>query len=229
MTLPSWRNPSFGSMIRAALWLETEVGVGNAFRKTALREAFPDVAQIDRRVRDLRKHGWRIDTHREDPTLKQEEQRYVKKGAEVWIPGQAKGEPNSSLTAARRSKVLAEDSFLCRSCGVAAGDLYDDGVLSAQLDVARRKVQLPDGILDVQLVTECNRCRVGGRGTMIDLAEVISRVKSLSLLEQEIFASWVKEDRRKFSELDSLWGIYRALPAVSRDAVKQALGSGDTK
>ncbi|MGO4420337.1 hypothetical protein AB4Z54_16790, partial [Streptomyces sp. MCAF7] len=102
--LPSWQDGKLGGKARAALWLVTEVGEGNIFTKTELRKAFPDVAQIDRRVRELRDHGWRIDTNRDDPALKQEEQRYVSKGAEVWIPGQAKvAKHKNSLTAAQRN------------------------------------------------------------------------------------------------------------------------------
>ncbi|WP_410653817.1 hypothetical protein [Amycolatopsis sp. cmx-4-54] len=223
MTLPSWRDTSRGTMVRGALWLESEVGEGEIFTKTRLREAFPDVSQIDRRLRDLRDYGWQIDTRREDPSLKQEEQRYVKRGREVWIPGQAKVSRNAGLTAAQRSKIMLADNFLCRSCGIAGGDLYgEDGVTSAQLDVARRKVQLPDGTAEVQLVTECNRCRVGRRGHQVDLPNVLAVVESLAPLERQIFAKWIEADGRKLSGLEKLWGIYRTLPEESRQLVRQA-------
>src|SRR5690242_5609436 len=106
MSIPPWEDRRFGSMVRVALWLEQVIGIDGVFTKTRLREAFPDVAQIDRRARDLRDHGWRVDTSREDPSLKQDEQRYVEKGAEVWVPGQMRAKPKSSITAAQRSKVL---------------------------------------------------------------------------------------------------------------------------
>jgi hypothetical protein len=223
MTLPSWRDTSYGSMVRAALWLEAEVGIGEVFTKTRLREAFPDVAQIDRRLRDLRDHGWRIDTRREDPSLNQEEQRYAERGSEVWMPGQAKAKPNASLTAAQRRKVLEADNFLCRSCGVAAGDLYDDGVASAQLDIARRQVHLPDGTVEVQLITECNRCRVGGRRHSVDLEKMLARIDALAGLERDIFAKWVEADYRKINGIERLWAQYRALPVESREAIRHAV------
>ena len=56
------------------------MGEGKIFKKSQLREAFPDVAQIDRRTRDLRDYGWLIETNREDKSLRQDEQRYAKKG-----------------------------------------------------------------------------------------------------------------------------------------------------
>ncbi|MFF7022664.1 hypothetical protein ACFY97_16875 [Streptomyces klenkii] len=226
MTLPSWQDKKYGSKTRAALWLVSEVGEGNVFTKTQLREAFPDVAQIDRRTRDLRDHEWQIDTRREDPSLKLEEQRFVKKGAEIWLPGQAKTQKSkASLTAAQRTKIMAADGFLCRSCGIGNGEPYHDGGQDSQLDIARRKVVLENGSAQVQFVTECNRCRVGGREREVNLSELLGQVKALASLERKVLAAWVKADARKPSELEKLWGVYRTLPEESRTAFQQAVAS----
>ncbi|ARF63093.1 hypothetical protein B1H20_18155 [Streptomyces violaceoruber] len=85
--LPDWTDNKMGSMVRAALWLATQVGEGNVYTKDQLRAAFPDVAQIDRRVRDLRELGWVIATNREDPQLAPNEAQFVRAGAAVWEPG----------------------------------------------------------------------------------------------------------------------------------------------
>ena len=79
MTLPKWNDPALkaGTMIRTALWLISEIGVGNSFTKGQHREAFSGVTQADRRLRDLRDYGWIIDTSAEDVTLNPEEQRFV--------------------------------------------------------------------------------------------------------------------------------------------------------
>ncbi|WP_330271059.1 hypothetical protein OG205_28340 [Lentzea sp. NBC_00516] len=220
--MPSWRDTTNGTMVRGALWLEQEVGLGNKFTKTDLRNAFPDVSQIDRRLRDLRDHGWQIDTNREDALLRQQEQRYVQRGAEVWVPGQAKTKPKAALTAAQRSKVFSDDGFLCRSCGIAPGDSYDD-MTTAQLDVARRSVTLPDGTQQVQLITECNRCRVGGRGREDAPGAVLDRLKELGSVERKILVGWIEADERRLSDLETLWGAYRALPADSRMLIRQAV------
>lgn len=89
--LPSWQDSKLGTMKRAALWLVQVVGEENVFTKAELREAFPDVAQIDRRMRDLRDFGWKIDTKREDIDLDANEQRYVQRGEPVWEPGRGPG------------------------------------------------------------------------------------------------------------------------------------------
>ncbi|MFF7985374.1 hypothetical protein ACFZDK_40745 [Streptomyces sp. NPDC007901] len=225
--IPSYRDNQFGSMVRAALWLVAEVGEGNIFTKAQLREAFPEVAQIDRRLRDLRDHGWRIDTSRDDPSLLQQEQRFVIRGADVWIPGKSKAPKHkASLTAAQRAKVLQDDNHLCRSCGIGAGEAYEDGdgIELAKLNVSRRKVLNSDGSVEHQLVTECKRCGTGGGSDReVDLGALLELVEALAPLEQRLFAKWIDADQRSFSPIEKVWGIYRTLPEESRAAVAQAI------
>ncbi|GGZ79735.1 hypothetical protein ACFOOM_07175 [Streptomyces echinoruber] len=224
MTLPSWQDTKLGSMARAALWLLLEVGEGKIFTKAELRAAFPDVAQIDRRIRDLRDHGWRIDTSRDDPSLKQQEQRFVSRGADVWVPGKSKTPKHKAgLTAAQRQKVFSEDNYLCRSCGIAVAEAYEDGVTQAVLNVARRKVLLDDGRVTYQLVTECKRCGAGSAGREVDLGMMLDLAEALSPMERRIFLSWIAADRRPFSPMEKMWGIYRTLPEESRKAFAKAL------
>ncbi|MGW6740962.1 hypothetical protein ACWGDX_09510 [Streptomyces sp. NPDC055025] len=230
--LPSWQNGKLGGKVRAALWLEAEVGEGNIFTKAQLRQAFPEVAQIDRRLRDLRDHGWRIDTSRDDPALKQEEQRYVTKGAEVWIPGQAKvARHKGSLTSPQRIKVWQSDNFMCRTCGIGAGEEYEEGSdVRSQLNVARRKVVLHDGSVEVQMVTECKRCTSGTAGEApVDLADVLGRIDSLSPLEKQALTAWIAADRRTQGSLEKLWGAYRTLPSASRETVRKAVAGEDNQ
>ncbi|MHA5053366.1 hypothetical protein [Streptomyces sp. SD15] len=226
MALPSYRDVK-GSKAQAALWLITVVGEGNIFTKAQLREAFPEVAQIDRRLRDLRDHGWRIDTSRDDPSLLQQEQRFVTRGGDVWIPGQSKAPKHKgSLTAAQRAKVLHDDNNLCRSCGIGAGEAYEDGggIELAKLNVSRRSVLHADAAEEHQLVTECKRCGVGGGPDReVDLGALLDLVEDLAPLEQRLFAKWIAADQRTFSPIEKVWGIYRTLPQESRAAVTQAI------
>lgn len=85
--LPDWTNEKMGTMVRAALWLATEVGEGNVYTKEQLNAAFPGVSQIDRRVRDLRDRGWVIATNRDDALLAPHESRFVRAGEPIWEPG----------------------------------------------------------------------------------------------------------------------------------------------
>ncbi|MFC5033455.1 hypothetical protein C8250_021010 [Streptomyces sp. So13.3] len=226
--LPSWQDQKAGGKARAALWLATEVGEGHVFTKAQLRKAFPDVAQIDRRVRELRDYGWRIDTSRDDPALKQMEQRYVSEGAKVWLPGQAKvAKSKGSLTSAQRHKVWQADNYLCRTCGIGVGESYGDDIELSKLNVARRKVLQPDGTVEVQFVTECKRCGAGSGDRNVDLGALLGRVEALAPIERKILASWIEADLRTTSALEKLWGIFRTLPEESRASVARAVTGMD--
>ncbi|MGW3657523.1 hypothetical protein ACWD6R_18315 [Streptomyces sp. NPDC005151] len=224
--IPSWRDTGRGTMVRCALWLVSEVGVGEVFTKTELRDAFPETSQIDRRMRDLRDRGWRIATNREDPTLTSSEHRFVGMGAEVWKPGQSKAKtPAASITATQRREIFEADEHLCRVCGITAGEVYEGGVETAQLDIARRDVLKPGAKVVVEMVTECRRCRVGGRGGQADLAGILGRLGQMSQIERDHFSQWMAADRRDFSMMERLWGEYRTLPAESRTMVREAFRS----
>ncbi|QLY30002.1 hypothetical protein H0264_33180 [Nocardia huaxiensis] len=223
MSMPAWDNPDLGAMKRVALWLVQEVGIGNLFTKTQLRDAFPEVQQIDRRMRDLRDFEWRIDTNREDPSLDSHEHRFVSQGVDVWVPGKATRRTGVTVTAAERHALMMRDGHKCRSCGIGPGEQYAGTYISSQLDVARRAVRMPDGTTSVQLMIECNRCRVGGRDLTADLGDVLGRISSLPVYERKMLASWVERDARSFSETEDLWAAYRSLPVDSRDKVREAL------
>lgn len=222
MALPSWTDKSYGTMKRAALWLLAEIGEGNVFTKEDIKAAFPGISQADRRVRDLRDHDWQIDTHREDLTLGQHEMRFVKQGAPVWEPGKAT-KSGISVTQTQRREVLAKDGHLCRSCGIAPGQTYAGSYETAQLDIARRTVKQPSGPDQVELVAECNRCRVGGRGQAVDLGALLTGIKGLGALERKMLTGWVSADERDFSSVERLWADYRSLPAASRAKIREAL------
>ncbi|MFC1400264.1 MULTISPECIES: hypothetical protein [Streptacidiphilus] len=223
MAMPSWNDPKLGTMKGVALWLVQEVGVGELFTKTQLRDAFPQTSQIDRRMRDLRDFEWRIDTNREDPALGSHEHRFVRQGAAVWEPGKATKKAGVTVTAAERQALMMRDGHKCRSCGIGPGEQYAGTYIASQLDIARRPVRLPSGETRVQLVIECNRCRVGGRELTADLGEVLSRIGRLPAYEQKMLAAWVEQDARGFSETEGLWAAYRTLPAEARDEVRAAL------
>ncbi|MCG3040460.1 hypothetical protein L7D48_07740 [Streptomyces sp. S1A] len=223
MDMPSWRDNKLGTMKRAALWLVQEVGLGNTFTKNQLREAFPDVSQIDRRMRDLRDFDWKIHTNREDVGLDTHEQRFVEQGVPVWEPGKATRKVGSTITAAQRHQVMMRDGHKCRSCGIGPGETYTGTDVTSQLDVARRSVRLPTGRTETQLVLECNRCRIGNRKLKTDLGEILTRIDKLPAIERKILSSWIEQDSRSFSEIEDIWAAYRSLPAEAREHVRESL------
>ncbi|MFD6273521.1 hypothetical protein [Nocardia asteroides] len=221
--MPYWDDPKLGTMKRVGLWLTQEVGEGEVFSKQDLRDAFPAVSQVDRRLRDLRDFGWRIDTNREDPALEAHEQRFVTRGEPVWEPGKATRKAGATVSAAERNQAMTRDGHKCRSCGIGPGETYPGTYIASQLDVARRAVRLPAGGTETQLVIECTRCRIGRRELVADLDEVLARIASLPRYEREMLADWVRQDARSFAETEALWAAYRTLPADSRDRVREAL------
>ncbi|MFJ2773360.1 hypothetical protein [Streptomyces sp. NPDC087300] len=222
MDMPSWTDQKLGTMKRAGLWLVTVVGEGNIFTKEDVKAAFPGISQADRRVRDLRDHGWQIDTNREDASLGQHEQRFVKQGEPVWQPGKGT-RPSTAITQTQRREVLSRDGNFCRSCGIAPGEIYAGTYESAQIDIARRVVRQQDGTEKTELVAECNRCRVGGRGAVTDLGEMLRRAEGLSGLDRRMLSVWMDRDRREFSAAERFWADYRTLPGESRAKVRDAL------
>lgn len=222
MAIPSWTDEKLGTMKRAALWLVTVVGEGNVFTKEDVKKAFPGVSQADRRVRDLRDFGWRIDTNREDLRLGQHEQRFVAQGEPVWEPGKG-SRPAASITDTQRREVLTRDGHHCRSCGITSGEIFPGTYVSAQLDIARRAVRQPDGTTAVEYVAECNRCRVGGRGLTAELPDVLARLGRLGRMDRKTLTDWMLADAREFAEVESLWAAIRTLPADARNRVREAL------
>jgi hypothetical protein len=221
--MPDWVDPRLGTMKRAALWLVQVIGEGNTFTKSQLRDAFPEVAQIDRRMRDLRDFGWRIDTSREDIELDTSEQRFSQRGAAVWEPGKATRPGAATLTSSQRREILVRDGHQCRICGVGPGEKYAGSEITSQLDIARRQVRMPDGRQQVQLIVECNRCRVGGRELVTDVRDVLSRAAKLPMIEKKMLSAWIDQDARTFSAAEQIWADYRSLPSEARGLVRDAL------
>jgi hypothetical protein len=218
MTIPAWDDPDLkaGTMIRTALWLMTEVGIGNTFTKEEHRAAFAGVTQADRRLRDLRTYGWVIHTSLQDASLNSDEQRFVCMGEAVWESGARKRPSKGELVSARRRKaVLAESNYQCSVCGIAAGERYSDApTVTAVLAVSRRRVVSLDGVEHLTLVSECNVCRAGDIKAPVNVDELIGRCAHLGEEERAVLRMWLRGASRE--SLSSLWRDIQRLPDVMR-------------
>ena len=225
MTIPDWRTAPIGTRSRVALWLTAEVGADGVFTKAQLRDAFPHVEQIDRRMRDLRKEGWVISTYREDRTLEPDELRLVQRGGNVWEHGYQAQQP-TMVPDKVRNATLAADEFRCVRCGVGAGDAYADGLHHrAQLSVVRASSDA-DG-RPGRLVTLCDRCRRGSPDVGSDSAEqVLAQLSRLDADQLLRFKGWVRHDVRQEDLASALWVLYRQLPAEQRADVRRELERG---
>jgi hypothetical protein len=146
-------------MVRTALWLVSEIGVGGVFTKQMHRAAFSNVVQADRRLRDLRKFGWVIHTHREDGSLNANEQRLVSIGERIWEPGIARHLRSTSISRKERINTLRSRDYRCESCGVGPGERYPDALhLNAVLGVFDSG-RTPSAEGKRELVVWCRLCR----------------------------------------------------------------------
>lgn len=220
MSLPRWDDENFkaGTMVRTALWLVTQIGEGNVFTKEQHRNAFPGVAQADRRMRDLRDYGWVIHTNTDDVTLRPEEQRFVSTGLPVWQPGVRQRAAASTISAKQRQVVFAADGYQCVVCGAAGGESYVDSPNeTAVLAISRREVRLPGGEVEEQLVTECKRCRSGAEANETgDVTRVLADVRDLDEADLHRLVRWMERGRRGPTPIDRVWTSYRRLPATAR-------------
>ncbi|SFK00274.1 hypothetical protein SAMN05216275_11580 [Streptosporangium canum] len=226
MVLPDWSDTTTkrGTKIRIALWLLSEVGEGNLFTKAQLRDAFPGVEQVDRRMRDLRDNRWVIATNKDDVTLDPNELRFVKAGDEVWKPGRS-APSGDALTAKQRAVIMAADDYMCVVCGITGGEPYPDAPhLVAQLSVTRRDSESLNGVREVQYVTECKRCRAGAApGVVASLPSVLESLGALDVDEREALALWIAKGRRQPTRVDQLWSEYRRLPSDARKMIHDHL------
>lgn len=221
---PQWNDPTLkaGTMIRVALWLIQEVGVGNSFTKENLRTAFSGIAQADRRLRDLRTHGWVIRTSLEDVSLNSNEQRFVAAGLPVWEPGNRASNVRDVTNARIRRAILSESNYQCALCGIGGGESYPDAPRStAVLSISRRTTAKFDGQIAEVLTSECNRCRAGTSRDAINVDDLIENVRNLQISDRQVFLRWTLSGRT--GQLDQAWSEFRRLSPDIQEAVRKRL------
>lgn len=212
MDVPDWRSFDGSTKSRAALWLRAEIGEGRTFTKEMLRQAFPDVAQIDRRVRDLRDNSWVIQTNREDVTLSAGEQRLVQIGDAVWDPSHRSATSPKKPTAKQRQETFATDDYCCVMCGITAGQAYpEDALRRATLTVLPGRGSGEDR----EWVTGCDRCR-NGPASVPEYASVAEQFAQLSTDEQRAVRNWSSIGAREPTAAEKVWRQLRRLPHQSR-------------
>ena len=222
MTVPDWRTSTAGTRTRVALWLHHEVGVNGTFTKAQLRDAFPAVEQVDRRMRDLRTEGWVLSTYREDRSLSVDELRLVTEGGAVWERGY-RSKAAAGVSDKDRLAIFAADDYTCAYCGVSGGEPYsDDPLRTAKLTLSR--VPALEGT--VQLRTTCDRCHVAAPGEVFD-ETALRLLRSLDEGARARLRSWVRKGVRMPTPEEKLWSLYRRLPRDSRAALESALRANE--
>ncbi|GAA3089657.1 HNH endonuclease [Streptosporangium carneum] len=225
----NWQNDQLGARIRVALWLHNEIGEGNRFNKQQLRQAIPDVEQVDRRMRDLRPAGWIIRTYRDMANLSPDELLLEKIGAHIWEPGQ-RSAGLRAISSKLRREVLERDHHRCVRCGISAGEPYpDDPSSSARLTLGHVTPHKHGSAAHLEnLITECARCNEAVKhltGVQFSAEQVWDRIQELPKREKQKLLAWMAADRRLMLETEQVWALYRQLPAIHREALNKRLGT----
>ncbi|MGW3122049.1 hypothetical protein ACWDBW_33750 [Streptomyces sp. NPDC001107] len=203
------------SKVKVAEFLAA-VGEGNVFTKLQLFDGVPGVAQADRRMRDLRELGWRIDNYKTDPRLQPDEYRLSEIGTRIDLGEQPKEAPRPRIPAVRRREALERADFACQTCGMQAAEPYpDDEDQRAVLSVHFVDPTPPVDTELANLRVECQRCNAGSRGSRRILPapdEVLARAFSLSSREEKRrLYLLMKSGHRERDEVDRIFADWLRL------------------
>ena len=224
-----WENPSIGAAKRVAHYLATEVGEGNKFKKSKLREIVQKTEQVDRRMRDLRKVGWKIRNYKDMASLAPSELYLEKVGAKVWED--TFRWPSEGLTAAKRRKIYERDGHRCLVCGIDFGDEYPDrpGVVARPTIGHIVPKERGGDPMDLEnLRPECQLCNETARNLTESPADVEllkRKVMELGRGDKRQLVQWMLRGRRSFSDTERLWAQYGQLPQPQREEVEEALSA----
>ncbi len=222
---PVWQNPSVGAAKRVASFLASEVGEGSTFKKSTLREIVPNTEQVDRRMRDLRRVGWKIRNYKDKASLRPSELYLEEIGDKIWEDGYRW--PTQGLTAAKRRQVYDRDGPRCMICGIDFGAEYPDrpGVV-ARPTIGHILPKERGGSDDLNnLRPECQLCNETARNLtdQADVGLLKRRIIELSRSDKQTLAQWMLAGGRSFSEVEKLWSQYSQLPRPQQEEIREAL------
>ncbi|GAA3514047.1 hypothetical protein GCM10022262_42070 [Georgenia daeguensis] len=223
-----------GGQHRAAAYLWFQKDLGDSFSMRELREALgegmqpEDAEHLNRRLRQLRKHGWRFDSYKDRQGQPTDSYLLVEKGARTWL-GERR-QPDG-VSAGVRRQVLDRDGNRCVVCGVGAGEPYpEDPDSYARMTIGHRQAgaRLADAGPD-NLQTECARCNEPSGDVIPDpetSAAVMASVRRLGAKDRSALLSWLETGRRQRSPLDLVYDRVRRLSESERAAVAERLREG---
>lgn len=210
---------------RAAIrtYLREQVGEGGTFTLLGLREVFPSVTQIDRRMRELRQTfpvPWLIASSQSDLTLTSGVYRVDRIGSDRIVNG-----PSARV----RREVFEAAGNRCQVCGVGVGEEYLDfpgEFARLQLGhwVPREQGGSPTGRGNLR--AECHRCNGGIRdrtGAASTTESVTARIRSLSRRQMLDLLRWLEQGQRDVPDEERLFYEARQLPPSAQAAVVDLL------
>lgn len=147
--------------------------VGEVVTTEQIREV-SGIQSSSRRIRELRQiYGWEIDSFRSHSDLKPSEYRLAA------APANYKLKFSTGISSKLRSQVLARNNSICRLCGLAAGEKYEDGTrVTLQVDHIQPRDAGGSDEMD-NLRTLCHRCNEGAKNFLTAPSQTLRQLKGL--------------------------------------------------
>ncbi|WP_396712057.1 HNH endonuclease [Microbispora sp. H11081] len=194
--------------------------------RRALGDNNPNNAEhLNRRLRRLRRDGWRVPSNVDDRTLPVGTYRLEAKG---WHPGLGTRPRSEEVSAADRRRVFDRDNWRCVVCGVGSGEPYpEDPASRAVLTVGHRIPRDLGGSVEIDnLQTECKRCNEPLRqelGLPETLAELLPQVRRFTTADLKTLLSWLQAKQRIRTRVDTAYDRARRLSEGEQELLKQTL------
>ena len=156
--------------------------------KTKDLQRVAKISDYQRRIRELRRDGWQIDSHLDDSTLKPGEYRLTS------LEQIKRYEFAKNVDARTRALVLQRNGFTCTACGRGPGD--DDPTSPG------RTVRLhvdhidPDGpSTSDNLRVLCSACNQGKQDMILSQSSInlLSAIRRASRIDQRAVFEWLKK------------------------------------
>ena len=132
------------------------------------------IQESSRRIRELRdNYGWEIDSYRSHADLKPNEYRLASDPPKHTLRF------STGISGKLRAQVLARNNSICRLCGLAAGESYEDG-RRVTLHVDHIQPRSAGGTDEMDnLRTLCHRCNEGAKSSLTPPPQTLRQLKGL--------------------------------------------------
>jgi hypothetical protein len=215
------------SLVKVAEFVASK-GVGGKFSKLELFEAVPDVSQADRRMRDLRPMGWKIDNYKVNPNLKPDEYLVKELGTRVDLGETPPKTIRKNITGPKRRRILERDGHMCQVCGIRSEQEFPDTPGRTAVMTIGHIIPVNRGGTndDDNLRAECQRCGDESRDITVDPPtgqQVLAHASHRSLKEKRTLYGWMQAGRRIPSDTEKVFQEWSRLPQKERMKVMTAL------
>ncbi|MGY0463024.1 HNH endonuclease [Kitasatospora sp. cg17-2] len=214
------------SLVKVAEFVASKLG--GKFSKLELFRAVPEVAQADRRMRDLRTMGWKIDNYKINPNLKPDEYLVRELGTRVDLGEAAPKTVRKNITGPKRRRIFERDGHMCQVCGIRAGQPFSDAPERIATLTIGHLVPVNRGgqNTDDNLRAECQRCGDESRDITMDpptSQQVLTHASQGSLRDKKLLYSWMQAGRREPTDIEMVFREWSRLSYVDRLEVTAAL------